>query len=203
VPVFFLFIILFLAAESIVDLIGSVAGVGPLFFGVAFLIPFALSFLAIVILENLFVFPAYIAVEEKGVGGMIKDMFDLMRRKGFYVLLCQMVSGLVNGALTFLVAVYVFLSLSITLILASVIMGTNYWNLMKALPEPFTSFLARYVEPAQQYLLGASAVQSWVYDVGAFFLLVNFVLILAATFTYSTVYAAAAGVMTYLSAREK
>lgn len=202
VPIFLLFIVGFLAAQSLVDLVGSVAGVGPLFFGIAFLLPFALSFLAIVILENFFVFPAYVAVEEKGVGAMIKEMFDLMRRRGFYVLLCQMVSGIVNAALTFLVAVYVLLSLSITFLLASIIMGSNYWNLMNALPKWLTSFLTEYFPPAQQLLQGFVTGQSWVYDVGAFFVLVNLVLIFAATFTYSTVYATAAGVMTYLSARE-
>jgi hypothetical protein len=203
VPIFLLFIAVFVAAQAVVDLIGSVAGVGPLFFGITFLLPFALSFLAIVILENLFVFPAYIAVEEKGIGGMIKDMFELMRRKGFYVLLCQMVSGLINAALTFLIAVYVFLSLSVTLFLASLIMGSNYWNLMNALPKWLTSFLAGSFPAAEPLWRGLVTGESWVYDVGAFFVLINLVLIFAATFTYSTVYATAAGVMTYLSAREK
>lgn len=205
VPIFLLFIVGLLAAQSLVDLVGSIAGVGPLFFGIAFLLPFVLSFLAIVvILDTFFVFPAYVAVEEKSPGNMIKDMFNLMRRRGFYVLLCETVSASINGALTLVLAINVFLSLFVTFLLAGLIMGSNFWNLMNViLLEPLVAFVSEFVPQLQQWLQSVEVSQSWVYDVGAFFLLVNLILIFAATFTYSTVYATAAGVMTYLSAREK
>lgn len=203
-PVAFGFLgLVFLGFMALIELIGAVPGVGPIIFGASFLLVFLLAFMAtltaVVHTLGTFLYPSIIALKGTGALGVLLEMFQLVRRRGFTLLLYEAVVGVVGLIMTAVLGAVVWAGLYVANWSALAVMDTKFEQSLAAIPEFFRVFL----RPFERWLpyVPEQVEVPWHYDLSGLLLGISLLCIVVATAVYPFVFFNTAGSITYLVLR--
>jgi len=195
--------LLFLGVMALIELVGAVPGIGPIVFAAAFPLVFFLAFMAaltaLVHTLGTFRYPSIIALRGAGPVGVLVEMFDLVRRKGFILLMYEALAGLVGLVMTGVIGSVVWAGLYIANWTALAVMKEKFEQSLEAIPEFFHVFL-RPIERWLPYVPEQVEV-AWHYDLSGLLLGISLLCILVGTAVYPFVFFNAAGSVTYLILR--
>ena len=195
--------LLLLALMALMQLIGSVPGLGPIVFAASFLFAFSLAFMATltVVVHTLgaFLYPSIVALKGAGAVGVLIEMFELVRRKGFMLLMYEIAVGAVGLLMTVVIGALVWSGLYISIYTALAIMQEKFEYSLSAIPEFFRVFL-RPFERWFPYVPESMEVP-WHYDLSGFLLGLSLLCIVVGTAVYPFVFFNTAGSITYLILR--
>src|SRR5262245_52929789 len=196
--------LLLLGFMALLQLIGSLPGLGPILFSASFLLAFFLAFMAtltaVVHTLGAFLYPSIVALKGAGAVGVIIEMFEIVRRRGFHLLLYEAFASLVGLAMTVLMGALSWAGLYITIASAQVIMDEKFDSALSAIPEYFRVFI-RPFEGRLPPIPEAMEV-SWHYDFSGFLLGLSLLCVVVGTAVYPFVLFNTAGSITYLIIRE-
>ncbi len=194
-----------LAVMAAMQLVGAIPGLGPIVFAASFLLAFLLAFsaalVALIHALGTFLYPSVVALEGRGAAGVLSELFDLVRRKGIHLLICEAVVALVGFLMTGIVGVVVWAGLYIVNWSAAAIMGENFHLSLTGIPRFFRVFL----RPFQAWLplIPDPGPVAWHYDLAGFMLGFSLLWIVIATAVYPFVFFNTAGSITYLILRQE
>jgi len=195
--------LLCLGFMALIELIGAVPGVGPIVFSASFLLVFLLALMATLtaVVHSLgtFLYPSIIALKGTGALGVLVEMFQLVRRKGFTLLLYEAVVGLIGVVMALVLGSVVWVALYITNWSALAVMDTKFEQSLAAIPEFFRVFL-RPIERWLPYVPEQIDVP-WHYDLSGLLLGISLLCIIVGTAVYPFVFFNTAGSITYLILR--
>ncbi|HZE89207.1 MAG TPA: hypothetical protein VE404_06645 [Verrucomicrobiae bacterium] len=195
--------LVFLGFMALIELIGAVPGIGPIIFGASFLLVFLLAFMAaltaVVHTLGTFLYPSIIALRGVGALGILMEMFQLVRRRGFTLLLYEFVVGVAGMLMTAVLGSVVWAGLYIANWSALAIMDSRFEQSLGAIPESFRVFL----RPFERWLpyVPAQTDVPWHYDLSGLLLGISLLCIVVATAVYPFVFFNTAGSITYLILR--
>jgi hypothetical protein len=190
----------FLGFMALIELIGAVPGVGPIVFGASFILVFFLAFMATltVVVHTLgtFLYPSIIALKGAGALGVLMEMFQLVRRRGFTLLLYEAIVGVAGLVMTAVLGAVVWAGLYVANWSALAVMGSKFEQSLAAIPEFFRVFL----RPFERWLpyVPEQLEVPWHYDLSGLLLGVSLLCIIVATAVYPFVLFNTAGSITYL-----
>lgn len=194
-----------LAAMAVMQLIGSIPGLGPIIFASSFLLAFALAFTAalaaLVHAVGAFLYPSIVALKGCGAVGVVTEMFDLVRRRGIHVLLYEAVVGAVGLLMTGIIGFAVWAGLYIVNWSALAIMGEKFTSSLTGIPRFFRVFLGPFA--AWLPAIPVPAPVPWHYDLAGFLLGFSLLWIVIATAVYPFVFFNTAGSVAYLILKEE
>lgn len=122
--------------------IGGIKFIGPLLFGVGYLVYFLLSFIMIALLLSLFWIPMIIAIDElKSPSAVLERLYTLWRRKIPIVLTIQVITWIIGGIVYSVLMMITVTAMSNTFLLAKSLMGKNFRSMISAVPEFFVGIL--------------------------------------------------------------
>jgi hypothetical protein len=148
-----------------------------------------------------FLYPSIIALKGTGALGVLVEMFQLVRRKGFTLLLYEAVVGLIGLVMALVLGSVVWAGLYIANWSALAVMGDKFEQSLAAIPEFFRVFL-RPVERWLPYVPEQLDVP-WHYDLSGLLLGISFLCIVVLTAVYPFVFFNTAGSITYLIFRSE
>lgn len=192
--------LLFLGLLAGLEVIGAIPGIGPIVFASSFILAFLLAFMAaltaLVHALGAFLYPSIVALKGAGAMGVITEMFDLVRRKGFHVIFYEAIAGVVGFLMTAIIGAVVWAGLYIANWSALAIMGEKFARSLGAIPRVFRVFL----QPFERWLpyVPEPAEVAWHYDLSGFLLGFSLLWIVIATAVYPFVFLNTAGSITYL-----
>lgn len=196
-------VLLALALEAIMALVGAVPGLGPIVFSSSFLLAFFLSLTAVMAAAvhtvGAFIYPSIVAIRGVGAIGAMIEIVELARRKPLYVIIYELIVAAVGFLMTLIIGVAVWASLSVTNWAASSIMGEKWEQTLAALPGFFRVFLKPFSKVIPIY--GEEFQVAWHYDVSGFLLGASLLVIVVLTLVYPFVFFTSAGSITYLILR--
>jgi hypothetical protein len=194
-----------LALMAVIQLIGTIPGLGPIIFSSSFLFAFALAFaaalVALVHAVGAFLYPSIVALKGGGAMGVISEMFDLVRRRGPHVLLYEVVVGAVGMLMTLIIGSAAWAGLYIVNWSAFAIMGEKFSLSLTGIPSYFRIFLRPFA--AWLPAIPPPADLPWHYDLSGFLLGFSLLWVVIATAVYPFVFFNTAGSITYLILREE
>jgi hypothetical protein len=195
--------LLMLGFLALMELLGSLPGLGPILFSASFLLAFSLAFMAtltaLVHGLSVFIYPSVVALRGAGAMGVLIEMFDLVRRRGLQLLLCEAVVGVAGSVMTAVIGSVVWAGLYIVMRTALAVMEERFELALSAVPEffriflrPFESWLPYVPEPLEVV---------WHYDLSGFLLGASLLCVIVGTAVYPFVFFNTAGSITYLILR--
>lgn len=201
--VFGLLGLIFLALMAMMELIGALPGLGPIVFAASFLLAFSLALLAtltaLVHAMGTFLYPSIVALRGSGAIGVLIEMFDLLRRRGFQLLAYEAVVGAVGALMTALIGTVVWVALYIANWSALSIMKEKFEQSLGAIPDFFRIFL----KPFERWLpyVPEPIELPWHYDLSGWLLGLSLLMIVVGTAVYPFIFFNTAGSITYLILR--
>jgi len=192
--------LLFLGLLAGLEVIGAIPGIGPIFFASSFILAFLLAFMAaltaLVHALGAFLYPSIVALKGAGAMGVISEMFDLVRRRGFHIIVYEAAAGVIGFLMTAIIGAVVWAGLYVANWSALAIMGERFAQSLAAIPRVFRVFL----QPFERWLpyVPAHAEVAWHYDLSGFLLGFSLLWIVIATAVYPFVFLNTAGSITYL-----
>jgi len=195
--------LVFLGFMALIELVGALPGVGPIVFSASFLLVFLLAFMAALtgVVHSLgtFLYPSIIALRGTGALGVLVEMFQLVRRKGFTLLLYEAVVGVVGAAIGLVLGSIVWIGLYIANWSALAVMDTKFEQSLAGIPE----FFRLFIRPIERWLpyVPEQIEVAWHYDLSGLLLGFSLLCILVATAVYPFVFFNTAGSITYLILR--
>jgi hypothetical protein len=122
--------------------VGGIKFLGPLLFGVGYLVYFFLSLTMITLILSLFWVPLIIAIDElKSPSAVLEKLFNLWRRRIPIVLTIQVITWIIGGIVYSVLMMITFSAVSNTFVLAKSFMGKNFRSMISAVPEFFVGIL--------------------------------------------------------------
>lgn len=197
--------LLMLGFESILALVGSIPGVGPIIWSASFLLAFFFSLVAVltavVHMVGAFLYPSIVAIRGVGAMGAILDVVELARRNTVYVIFYETVVLAVGALMTLLLGAVVWASLNVTVYLGGAIMGEKFDLTLAALPD----FFRIYLRPFARILpMSADEVElAWHYDLSGILLGGSLLVVVVLTIVYPFVFFTSAGSIVYLILRNE
>ena len=203
-PIAFGLLSLFLLGlMALIALVGSVPGLGPIVFSASFILVFLLTFMAILtaVVHALgaFIYPSIVALKETGVIGVLVEMFGLVRRRGFHMIVYEAAVGAVGLVMTVIIGVIVWCGLYLSNWTALALMEDKFEQSLSAIPEFFRIFL----RPMERWLPYVPEPMDlpWHYDLSGILLGFSLLWIVVGAAVYPFVFFNTAGSITYLILR--
>lgn len=192
--------LLLLALLALLEAVGAIPGIGPILFSASFILAFLLAFMAaltaLVHALSAFLYPSIVALRGSGAVSVVMEMFDLVRRKGPHLIVCELTVGAVGFLMTAIIGSMVWTGLYIANWSALAIMKERFTQSLAGIPSFFRVFL-RPFEPWLPYVTEPMEV-AWHYDLSGFLLGFSLLWIVIATAVYPFVFFNTAGAITYL-----
>jgi hypothetical protein len=179
---------------------GSIKFVGPLLFGVGYLVYFLISLAVIALLLSLFWVPLIIAIDElKSPSAVLEKLFNVWRRRIPIILTIQAITWIISGIVYSVIMVITVAAMSNTFILGKELMGKNFRLLVKAVPNFFAGILTNTSGLPIKFFYQLTHVTkgSGVTKFSALCLGVNMVLILSVAMAIPLVFMFSCGALAY------
>jgi hypothetical protein len=188
-----------LGSLGILEILGRVPGLGPLFFGAAFSLAFLLSLIAILafVLHTLggLLYPAILATRRGGLLDVVGEILDLARQKGAQLVVYSVVILAAGTVAALFIGGLASAALALTTSSAHGIMGERFGNVLAGLPSMFRPFLELFA-PALGPVASGTDVP-WHYDVGGFLVGMSLLAVFAACAAYPFALLNSAGAIAY------
>ena len=189
-------------AQTFISILGLLPGVGPILYALWFAPIVAFS--ALTVLTTLVhvlgspLYPAALGFEDSGVVAVIRELFDLVRRRPGRILLVEAILAVACGTAAFAIASLLRLSLQITVAISHPAMKERFLGLMAGFPEslrPLFEFLAGPL-PTGLFTAGVDS-----YSVAGLLLGLSFLALISASFAYPLTLLFSGGTVLYVNLR--
>jgi hypothetical protein len=188
-----------LGSLGILEIIGRVPGLGPLFFGAAFSLAFLLSLVAILafVLHTLggLLYPAILATRKGGLLDVVGEILDLARQKGAQLVVYSVVILAAGAVAALFTGGLATAALALTTSSAHGIMGERFGSVLAGLPSMFRPFLELFTQGVGPVSAGTDV--AWHYDLGGFLVGLSLLAIFAACAAYPFALLNSAGAIAY------
>lgn len=191
----------------ILMVLGRIPAMGPILYGVI-LFPLSIVFSMIVIVSiivlviSFFVFPAHVAVREMDLISTIKDIFLLVRYRGFYLFFCQLISSLLATPVAILALFVAFGGLYQAFELGHTIMDKEFEKIILSVAMDLSDAIGLPAIFFLKGLLGSSFSQGALpgqYGFASAFVIVWLLLFFMVCYSFSFTYMSVSGALTYMS----
>jgi hypothetical protein len=187
--------------------LGRIPAMGPILYGVI-LFPLSIVFSILVIVSiivlviSFFVFPAHVAEREMDLISTIKDIFLLVRYRGFYLFFCQLISSLLATPVAFLALFVAFGGLYQAFELGQTVMDKEFDKIIWSVANDLFDAIGFPAGLFLNSLLGSSSFQEALpgqYGFASAFIIVWLLLFFMVCYSFSFTYMSVSGALTYMS----
>ncbi|MEE9219900.1 MAG: hypothetical protein V3U98_12610 [Acidobacteriota bacterium] len=190
-------------AHTFMAILGLIPGVGPTFYALWFTLGVAFS--AITVLTTLVhvlgspLYPAALGYQEATAATVIRELFDLVRRRPGRILLVEAALAVAFSAVSLVIYALLRLSLQITVAISHPAMKERFVRLVAGLPESLQPLFECLAGPLPFALSSAGDPAS--YPFSGFILGLSFLALISAAFAYPLTLLFSGGTVLYVSLR--
>jgi hypothetical protein len=196
-------------AVMIILVLGRIPAIGPILYGIVLfpasvVISIGIIISILVLLVSFFVFPAHVAVEEMPLIDTIRNMFLLVRYRGIYLVLCQLVSSLLVIPIALIALAIAYGGLFQVIGLSGMVMQEDFAGIIRSVVETFPilkGIIREALGGLSLMLYGRGEIAGY-YSFAAALVGMWLMLFLMASFSFSFSYMSVAGALTYLSVKQ-